>query len=58
MIQNPSTRDLLDAAAVYVAEKEGHGLRPAKARVHAMALTELVSLPPVRLMLVEAATSR
>ncbi len=53
----PTTRDLLDAAAAYIADTERHGTRQAKARVHAMPLSELVSLPPVRVMLVEAARS-
>lgn len=52
----PTTRDLLDAAAAYVADAETLGVRPAKARVHDMELTELVALPPVRRLLYEAAT--
>lgn len=51
----PTTRDLLDAAAAYVAEKERIGIRPAKARVHDMGLAELVALPPVRVLLYDAA---
>ncbi len=51
----PSTRDLLDAAASYVAERDRLGMRPAKAKVHDMDLGEFVTLPPVRVMLYEAA---
>lgn len=53
----PTTRDLLDAAASYVAEHERLAIRPAKAKVHDMPLAELVNLPPVRVMLYEAARS-
>jgi hypothetical protein len=52
-----TTRDLLDAAAAWVAEHERMGIRPAKARVHDMPLAELVALPPVRRLLYEAARS-
>lgn len=55
VIHDPRTRDLLDVAAHFVADRDGKGLRQAKATVHAMPLGELVSLPPVRLMLYEAA---
>ena len=51
----PTTRDLLNAAAEYVMDRDTLGRQPAKAKVHAMALDELVSLPPVRVLLYEAA---
>jgi P-type E1-E2 ATPase len=40
-----TTRDLLDAAARWVAEHKGMSPRAAKAYVHAMPLGELVNLP-------------
>jgi len=51
----PTTRDLLNAAAEYVMDRDTLGRQPAKAKVHAMTLDELVSLPPVRVLLYEAA---
>jgi hypothetical protein len=53
----PTTRDLLNAAAEYVMDRDTLGRQPAKARVHAMPLAELVNLPPCRVMLYEAARS-
>ena len=50
-----TTRDLLDAAARWVAEHKGMSPRAAKAYVHAMPLGELVNLPPVRRLLYAAA---
>ena len=56
-MQGSTTRDLLDAAAHYVAQRDRLGMRPAKAKVHDMPLADLVKLPPVRVMLYEAARS-
>lgn len=51
-----TTRDLLDAAARHVAARDGEGFRQAKAKVHAMALADLLSVPAVRRMLFEASS--
>jgi hypothetical protein len=54
--QLASTRDLLDTAARWVAHHDQVSPREAKARVHRMALPDLLAIPPVRRMLHQAAS--
>lgn len=54
-VPEATTRDLLEAAARHVAAVDSEGMRQAKAKVHAMALSDLLAVPAVRRMLYDAA---